>query len=123
MFTAPTAEKVGLARIIWVTVAELAKFLIRRIAPLATVSDSGADIPGTIRQSTATNCIAETEALAALAAAHGARVNDILMRDLFQVVAQWNSRCGKLRPSQWLVVNMPKNMREAGMRRCPPPTV
>ncbi len=121
-FTAPMAEKVSLARIVWATVAETAKFMIRRVAPMAVPSESetaaepAGDFPAIDSHEFE---IAETEALAALAKANGARVNDFLMRDLFQVVVQWNSRCGKLRPAQWLVVNMPKNMREAGDEAMP----
>jgi hypothetical protein len=120
-FTASTAEKVSLFRILWATVAETVKFLIRRITPLAAPSagdraESAGDYPAIESHEFD---IEETQALAALANSHGARVNDVLMRDLFQVLTQWNSRCGKLRPSQWLAVNMPKNMREPGDEAMP----
>ena len=108
-------EPVSLGRILWATVAEIVKFGIRRIAPLAAppstepvAGRNGADPPILSHEFD----LVETAALQALALAQSAKLNDILLRDLFQVVAQWNTQGGALRPSHWLLINMPKNMRE-----------
>jgi len=114
-FAVPKTEPVSLGRIVWVSFAELVKFAVRRIAPMAALPAAqpvtGRDSDEPAIESHEFN-LQETEALQLLASAHGAKLNDILLRDLFQVVAQWNAQSGELRPSRWLLINMPKNMRE-----------
>lgn len=114
-FAAPTTEPVSLGRIVWASLAELVKFAVRRIAPMAALPATQPVAGRTGDDSTVESHefnLEDTEALQLLASAHGAKLNDFLLRDLFQVVAQWNAQSGELRPSHWLLINMPKNMRE-----------
>lgn len=106
---------VGPARALWTTVREGGRWALRRVTPLAAEPEAARragpepDYPGIEAESLDA---AEHDALRSVASRRGVTVNDLLLRDLFLTLGQWNAERGSGRPGDWLQVNMPVNLRQ-----------
>jgi hypothetical protein len=121
----PKAEletSVSRMRIVWDTVREAVKWAGRRITPLhlpaSSVSEnqklsplSGVDI----------ECIdaAKTERLRIVATANNATLNDLLLRDAFLTIDEWQSRYSADNAGDWFRIAMPTNLRPARRHSMP----
>ncbi len=113
-FNVEYPEPVGPARVIWSTLCEAGKWIVRRPVPLA--------IPGPLeRQATEDFGDAEvashrfdehqTSLLRQIASRSTATVNDLLLRDLFLTIREWNERFQPGGSQSWVQINMPQNLR------------
>lgn len=108
-------EPVGRTQIVWSTLREAAKWAVRRPTPLAVPSDEAAAprLAGHRFEE------AQSRALRHRASQSGATLNDLLLRDLFLTLAQWNAEHAPARSGRWWQINMPQNLREAGDEAMP----
>jgi hypothetical protein len=110
-------EPVSLARVVWSTVSEAVKWAARRPTPLAI--PPGSDV-ATNRDAPYRNVEFhqfdehESRALRQLAKGKGVTVNDLLLRDLFQTMRDWNEEYLPGKAGKWLQINMPQNLRQRG---------
>ena len=121
---------VGRLRVLWETLREAVRFAVRRITPLGTPkapigypvpfsSDENRESPQRDARSLApldgvqSLWIDATKArqLASVAAARGATVNDLLIRDLLVTMDAWQSVARPGRSAPWLRIVMPTNLR------------
>ncbi len=115
-------EPVSTTRVVWSTVCEAVKWGLRRPAPLAVppVSDPSPD-RADIHYNAAFHEF--DEAQSRLLRQHGSRlkatVNDLLLRDLFLTMRDWNRQYAPRNPGKWLQINMPQSLRERGCERMP----
>ncbi len=98
---------------------EAMKFLFAQPTPIAAPAVQAAaaqPFPGICSHTFDTE---KTESLQFAAQLRGASVNDLLMRDAFVVMADWNTMQSPRAPGQRLRVNMPVNLRGRGHRQTP----
>ena len=115
-------EPVGLPRILWSTVVETTKWALRRPRPLAVpAASNGALAEPRPYPDLAVHQFDEPQsrALRQQASQCGATVNDLLLRDLFLTMAEWNQEHGAGRKEGWLAINMPQNLRQRSDERMP----
>ncbi len=109
-------------RILRDTLAEAGKWLLRRPVPLAVpqrlhrprrapgcTNLGGLSFPGIL---THTFDEDETRRLRTIARQRGVTMNDLLLRDLFLLCRDWNSRHARMPPHGWLRINMPQSLRQ-----------
>jgi hypothetical protein len=109
------------------TAPETMRFLTRRPTPLAIprgTSPSSALCPLRSAYSFAGICshtfdAEQTEALRAVAVRFGATLNDVLLRDAFLIVDDWNRLHDPSACTPWLRINMPTNLRGRRAHRMP----
>ena len=107
-------KPVSLTRAVWSTLCETGKWIVRRPAPLA--------VPGPLASETGD----ETEypgievhrfdehqslVLRQIASRSRATVNDLLLRDLFVTMREWNEKFQSGRTEPWMQINMPQSLR------------
>jgi hypothetical protein len=96
------------------------KFFWQRPAPLAAASTEG--VPARqLRPSFVTAFLSAetTRGLRRIASEAGATTNDLLMRELFVMLAQWNEAAGGFSARRRLRILMPQNLREREDYRLP----
>lgn len=107
---------------IWGTLREGAKWLGRHPTPLHPPDAAGTARPAIepfpeIHSSTLDE--AELRSLRSAARQHGATLNDLLLRDMFQTIHDWNVRHESSRRGRRLRISMPANLRAPGDDRMP----
>lgn len=113
-FPVELPEPVSTGRIVWDATREAFRWLAQRSAPLAIPagnepSDGQAvPFPGCLLHSFSAD---ETARLRRAASRRDAMANDLLLRDMFLAIAQWNREHGPDRPGDWLRINMPTGLR------------
>jgi len=119
-FNVEPPEPVSQWQILKATAAEAAKFLGRRPRPLAlctatngcgTETEPAISFPSVCSHTFGAD---KTAALAAVARRHDATVNDVLLRDAFRLLAEWNAPRQPRTRSGWLRITMPTNLRHLG---------
>jgi hypothetical protein len=96
------------------------KFFWQRPAPLAALASPPPNaVPPRPSFVTAFLSPATTHALRSLASQAGATTNDLLMRELFVMLARWNEAAGGCSPRRRLRILMPQNLRERDDYRLP----
>jgi hypothetical protein len=108
-------EPVSLPRAMWATVCEAVKWATRHPSPLAAPPEAP---PATSDHAPfpriAVHEFDEEQSglLRRVASQCGATVNDLLLRDLFLTMKDWNAEFLPETPGEWLQINMPQNLRE-----------
>jgi len=94
---------------------ESVKALSQWPVPLCTPKDSS---PGIVAPGLHAHSI-DSKPLRAVAKSLGVSLNDLLLRDLFLTLREWNRHHGKSSDRDWLRINMPTNLRGPDDRNCP----
>ena len=110
-------EPVSQTKAIWSTVCETAKWAVRRPTPLAVPTQLGNERTGEIGNGGYPGIevhrfdMHQSRLLRQTATRLGATLNDLLLRDLFQTMWEWNEQYGPGRMGKWMQINMPQNLR------------
>ncbi|MFV2067472.1 MAG: hypothetical protein ACC645_10865 [Pirellulales bacterium] len=94
---------------------ETLKFITRRLTPLRGDATHAENLfPGLLQH---TFPVDVTRQLRQRAHQAGATLNDLMLRDLFATLAEWNGKV--VHSKRWLQINMPTNLRGRGDRDLP----
>lgn len=96
------------------TVTEASRWVLRRPLAIHGTRQPTLQVPPQPGLIHATLTAAETHALRVIAKSHQATLNDLLIRDLFVALANWQGQQAGAAARQWLRINVPTNLRLPG---------
>ena len=109
------AEPLATKQIGWANkLVKIARFLTRTPTMLHPRRSQNLEVdrqisfPGIVSHALGSN---ELERLKAVAKQDNATLNDLMMRDMFLVIASWNREQQPARPGRWIRITMPLNLR------------